>query len=580
MITKIQGEAPFQVLTNNFSISPSQEGYTLQISADGRNYSNLFSVGANVTRLVTGVAANSYYRLLGNRSDVSINWMKTCVTEGGGEGGNAGELEPVNEFPVGAPAGTVVALASGNTVGVYQYDGTNWVPVAGGDMSNYYTKAETDDAITSATQDFVTEADITAATAPIQTQLDDVERVTATALTELHDAILELSGATEDFATKAYVTAATAGFMTSADTQEMIEEALTGITADSTKLLPVSELPETAETGTVMALAGGSGFGYWQEKGDGYEYIITSPINAETLAEPVYVGSLGWLDGDIVYHNLYLADYYEDEYDGPRMSLYLGEVEEGTTYLDFWLEGVNDGYDYNMGFDQYLEEGEAYTNDEGLGFILSGATEGSNTIGFSIYAELVVDGEPQGEVPVRYFEMPEPTSETGVYQYDGTSWGKVGGDFATEAYVNAAITSATQDFVTADDLTGYTSEQDFQDFQDAISVKEEVIASAITELHNAVEDIDLTNYYTKSEVDSEITAATENMVTTGDIADMVTTGDIQSFVTSGDVATQVSAATQNMVESTSVRTIWKGTQVQYDAILVKDPNTFYIITNS
>ena len=350
MITKIQGEAPFQVLTNNFSISPSQEGYTLQISADGRNYSNLFSVGANVTRLVTGVAANSYYRLLGNRSDVSINWMKTCVTEGGGEGGNAGELEPVNEFPVGAPAGTVVALASGNTVGVYQYDGTNWVPVAGGDMSNYYTKAETDDAITSATQDFVTEADITAATSPIQTQLDDIERVTATALTELHDAILELSGAT--------------------------------------------------------------------------------------------------------------------------------------------------------------------------------------------------------------------------------------GDFATEAYVNAAITSATQDFVTADDLTGYTSEQDFQDFQDAISVKEEVIASAITELHNAVEDIDLTNYYTKSQVDSEITAATENMVTTGDIADMVTTGDIQSFVTSGDVATQISAATQNMVESTSVRTIWKGTQVQYDAILVKDPNTFYIITNS
>lgn len=86
MITKIMGEAPFQVLTNNFSISPSNEGYTLQISADGKNFSNLFQVGANVTRLVTGVAANSYYRLLGNDSEVSINWMKTCVTEGGGSG--------------------------------------------------------------------------------------------------------------------------------------------------------------------------------------------------------------------------------------------------------------------------------------------------------------------------------------------------------------------------------------------------------------------------------------------------------------------------------------------------------------
>ena len=167
-------------------------------------------------------------------------------------------------------------------------------------MSNYYTKAETDDAITSATQDFVTEADITAATSPIQEQLDDIERVTATALTELHDSILELSGATS-------------------------------------------------------------------------------------------------------------------------------------------------GY-------------------------------------------------------------------------------------ATEAYVDAAITSATQDFVTEDTLTGYTSTQDFQDFQDAISVKEEVIASAITQLHDEIVDIsgntpDLTNYYTKSQVDSEITAATENMVTTGDIQNFVTSGD-------------------------------------------------------
>ena len=231
------------------------------------------------------------------------------------------------------------------------------------DMTGYYTKAETDAAITSATQDFVTEADITAATSPIQTQLDDIERVTATALTELHDSILELSGATGDFATEAYVDAA-----------------------------------------------------------------------------------------------------------------------------------------------------------------ITGATQG----------------------------------------------------YATEAYVNATITSATQDFVSEEDLTGYTSQQDFQDFQDAISVKEEVIASAITQLHDEIVDIsgntpDLTNYYTKSEVDSEITAATKNMVTTG---------DIQNFVTSGDVATQISAATQNMVESTSVSTIWSGTQAQYDAISTKDPNTFYIIKSS
>lgn len=149
MITKIKGEAPFQVLTNSFSISPSNEGYTLQISADGKNYSNLFSVSSGVTRLVTGVAPNSYYRLMGNRSDVVVNWMKTCVT-GGGEGGDSNELTPVTSFPVGAPAGTVVALSSGNTVGVYQYDGNTWEAVGGGefDPTQYYTKSQTNDIIT------------------------------------------------------------------------------------------------------------------------------------------------------------------------------------------------------------------------------------------------------------------------------------------------------------------------------------------------------------------------------------------------------------------------------------------------
>lgn len=137
MITKITGEQPFQVLTNNFSISPSNEGYTLQISADGVNFSNLFQVGANVTRLVTGVAANSYYRLLGNNSRVSINWLKVCVTEGGGSGSGT-ELTPVTSFPVGAEAGTVVALVSGDTVGVYQYDGENWNETgANVDLSGY-----------------------------------------------------------------------------------------------------------------------------------------------------------------------------------------------------------------------------------------------------------------------------------------------------------------------------------------------------------------------------------------------------------------------------------------------------------
>ena len=178
MITKIIGEQPFQVLANNFSISPSNEGYTLQISADGKQYSNLFTVGAGVTRLVTGVAANSYYRLSGNQSNVSINWMKTCVTEGGGD---SSELQPIDYFPLDAVEGTVISYTgSSSASGVYQFDGNEWTKVGADiDLSPYWTSAQTQSAITA-----------------VEDHLYDVEEVTASALTELHDNIQELSGTT------------------------------------------------------------------------------------------------------------------------------------------------------------------------------------------------------------------------------------------------------------------------------------------------------------------------------------------------------------------------------------------------
>ena len=106
MIHKIQGEQPFQVLASNFSIGPSNEGYTLQISSDGKNYSDLFSVGANVTRMVTGVANGSFYRLSGNASEVTVNWREQCSD--GGSGGGTGPQGPAGpqgpQGPAGEPA--------------------------------------------------------------------------------------------------------------------------------------------------------------------------------------------------------------------------------------------------------------------------------------------------------------------------------------------------------------------------------------------------------------------------------------------------------------------------------------------
>lgn len=241
---KIINEQPWQILTDAMTISPSETGYELQVAADGKNYTTLFSVGPGITRQITNLSSGSYFRMKGNVGEVTVNWVRSCNSGGSGGGGNAGELEPVSEFPVGVPEGTVVALASGDTVGVYQYNDGEWIPVAGGDMSNYYTKAQTDAAITAATEDMATKTwvgqqgyltehqdisgkldvstfntytgatetvlegkanisdipsldgywtsaqtnnAITAATNPIQNQLDDVERVTATALTSLQE---------------------------------------------------------------------------------------------------------------------------------------------------------------------------------------------------------------------------------------------------------------------------------------------------------------------------------------------------------------------------------------------------------
>lgn len=96
----ITGAQPFQILASNFSISPSNENYTLQISANGTDYSDLFTVSAGQTKMVTNVANGSYYRLSGNESTVVINWRTQCDDGQGGGGGGTGAQGP--QGPQGA----------------------------------------------------------------------------------------------------------------------------------------------------------------------------------------------------------------------------------------------------------------------------------------------------------------------------------------------------------------------------------------------------------------------------------------------------------------------------------------------
>lgn len=123
MIYNISGEQPFQVLSDSFSVSPSQSGYDLYLSADGFNYSRFATVASGTTKQFTGMNNGNYYILSGNTSDVKVNWERDC---GGGGGGAAG---------VSSLDGQTGALTT-KTIGGQSILGTGDIPVGGG--SNVY----------------------------------------------------------------------------------------------------------------------------------------------------------------------------------------------------------------------------------------------------------------------------------------------------------------------------------------------------------------------------------------------------------------------------------------------------------
>lgn len=213
----VKNDTPFQILTSAIVIGPSQTGYQLEVAADGKNFSPLFTVGANVTRQATNLSSGAYYRLNGNVGDVIVNWVRSCVTPGG-SGGSGTELSPVTEFPLDAEDGTVVAYnGTASASGVYQYTGEEWVPVGVDDLSAYWSSAQTQSAITI-----------------VEDHLFDVEEVTASALTELHEGLMEVSGRSVDLS----------GYYTSAQTEDAISAATSGkadaanVTANRARIFP------------------------------------------------------------------------------------------------------------------------------------------------------------------------------------------------------------------------------------------------------------------------------------------------------------------------------------------------------
>ena len=73
MITKINGETPFQVLAHSFGISQSNEGYTLNYSADGITWTSWTdATPANEDCFVNDFPFGAFFKLVGNASEVQI----------------------------------------------------------------------------------------------------------------------------------------------------------------------------------------------------------------------------------------------------------------------------------------------------------------------------------------------------------------------------------------------------------------------------------------------------------------------------------------------------------------------------
>lgn len=72
---KIFGENPFSVPCGEFGISPSNEGYTLNYSADGEQFTEWSTATpSGEVLIVTNAPKHMIYKLVGNQSEVYLQY--------------------------------------------------------------------------------------------------------------------------------------------------------------------------------------------------------------------------------------------------------------------------------------------------------------------------------------------------------------------------------------------------------------------------------------------------------------------------------------------------------------------------
>lgn len=71
----VKKDAPFSCIKSSFAISPSNEGYTLNYSVDGKDWTPYDEpTPSGVTAIVNFGIPNMKYKLVGNQTDVFIQF--------------------------------------------------------------------------------------------------------------------------------------------------------------------------------------------------------------------------------------------------------------------------------------------------------------------------------------------------------------------------------------------------------------------------------------------------------------------------------------------------------------------------
>ena len=96
-------------------------------------------------------------------------------------------------------------------------------------------------------------------------------------------------------------------------------------------------------------------------------------------------------------------------------------------------------------------------------------------------------------------------------------------------------------------------------------------------------DVDLSNYYTKTETDTKLDTKQNNLVSGTNIKtinsqSILGEGNIEVTIPDATTATSGAMSAADKTKLDSISNEWTGTQSEYDALTTKDNNTIYYVT--